>query len=125
MTVRVCRLRSVSGVRTVIRNGVPAPLGDVTLPRMSGTIAELDGLSTEELRKRAFAKARQHGDVKFFWNLLRHLPHADDAESLDGSLGAVGASIDDAVALWREMTGHGYGESEPLLRAAFIDYLTQ
>jgi hypothetical protein len=56
---------------------------------------------------------------------VRHLPHADDAESLDGSLGAVGATIDDAVALWRELTGHGYGESEPLLRAAFIDYLSR
>lgn len=92
---------------------------------MSDQIAQLDGLSTEELRKRAFAKARRHGDVRFFWSLLRHLPHADDAESLDGSLGAVGATVDDAVALWREMTGHGYGESEPLLRAAFIDYLSK
>jgi hypothetical protein len=90
---------------------------------MTESVAELDALPTEELRQRAFAKARQHGDVSFFWSLVRHLPHADDAESLDGSLGAVGATIDDAVALWRELTGHGYGESEPLLRAAFIDYL--
>ena len=57
--------------------------------------------------------------------MLRHLPHADDTESLDASLGAVGASIDDAIGLWREFTGHGYGDSEPLLRAAFIDYLTK
>jgi hypothetical protein len=87
-------------------------------------MAELDTLSTEELRKRAFNRALSRGDVSFFWSVLRHLPHADDAESLDGSLGAVGASIDDAVALWRELTGHGYGDSEPLLRAAFIDYLS-
>ena len=92
---------------------------------MTESVAELDALSTEELRHRAFAKARRHGDVKFFWSVLRHLPHADDAESLDGSLGSVGASVDDAVALWRELTGHGYGESEPLLRAAFIDYLSK
>jgi hypothetical protein len=91
---------------------------------MSDQVAELAGLSTEELRQRAFAKARRRGDVRFFWSLLQHLPHADDAESLDGSLGAVGATVDDAVALWRELTGHGYGESEPLLRAAFIDYLS-
>jgi hypothetical protein len=90
---------------------------------MTESVAELDALPTEELRQRAFSKARQHGDIGFFWSLVRHLPHADDAGSLDGSLGAVGASIDDAVALWRELTGHGYGESEPLLRAAFIDYL--
>jgi hypothetical protein len=35
-----------------------------------------------------------------------------------------GPTIDEAVALWRELGGHGYdAESEPLLRAAFIDYL--
>jgi hypothetical protein len=92
---------------------------------MTESLAELDALSTEELRKRAFAKARHSADVGFFWSLITHLPHADDAESLDGSLGSVGASVDDAVALWRELTGHGYGESEPLLRAAFIDYLSK
>jgi hypothetical protein len=86
-------------------------------------LAELDTLSTEELRKRAFARAVERRDVGFFWSLLRHLPHADDTEELDASLGAVGASVEDAVALWREFTGHGYGDAEPLMRAAFIDYL--
>jgi hypothetical protein len=89
------------------------------------TLAELDELPTEELRERAFELARERHDAAFFWSVLRHLPHADDAESLDGSLGSFGASVDDAVALWREFSGHGYGESEPLLRAAFIDYLRQ
>ena len=84
---------------------------------------KLDALPTEELRERAFAIAKKRHDIGFFWSLIQHLPHADDAESLDASLGAVGASIADAVALWRELTGHGYGESEPLLRAAFIDYV--
>ena len=42
---------------------------------------------------------------------------------IDGSLGSIGASLSDVVSLWREFTGHGYGDSEPLLRAAFIDYL--
>lgn len=88
------------------------------------TFAELDALPTEELRERAFARARQRRDVRFFWSVLRHLPHADDVEELDGSPNAVGPTIDEAVALWREFTGHGYdAESEPLLRAAFIDYL--
>jgi hypothetical protein len=88
------------------------------------SFAELDALPTEELRERAFALARERHDLGFFWSILRHLPHADDAEELDGSLGSYGASVDDAVALWRELTGHGYQETEPLLRAAFIDYLT-
>lgn len=87
------------------------------------TTADLDSLPTEELRQRAFALAVKNHDVGFFWSILRHLPHADDTESLDASLGAVGASINDVIALWREFTGHGYGEAEPLLRAAFVDYL--
>lgn len=86
---------------------------------------DLDALPTEELRQRAFALAAKHRDLAFFWSVLKHLPHADDAESLDASLGAVGASVSDAIGLWREFTGReGYGDAEPLLRAAFIDYLT-
>jgi hypothetical protein len=85
--------------------------------------ADLDALSTEELRKQAFALARERRDLKFFWSIFTHLPHAAEVESLDGSFGAYGASIDDLVGLWREFTGHGYEEQEPLLRAAFIDYL--
>jgi len=85
--------------------------------------AELDALSTEELRERAFTLARERRDVKFFWDVFQHLPHADDAEELDASMGAYGASVEDAVALWREFEGEDFGETEPLLRAAFIDYL--
>jgi hypothetical protein len=87
------------------------------------TFAELDTLSTEELRERAFAVARERRDVGFFWSILRHLPDADEAAMLDGAPNTVGPTIDEAVALWRELTGHGYAESEPLLRAAFLDYL--
>lgn len=91
--------------------------------RTTPTFEELDALPTEELRERAFARARERRDVRFFWSVLRHLPNADEAEALDGSPNSVGPTVDEAVALWREFTGHGYEESEPLLRAAFIDYL--
>jgi len=87
------------------------------------TLNELDALPTEELRERAFALAWHHHDLGFFVTVIRHLPHADDAEQIDGSVGSIGASLSDVVSLWREFTGHGYGDSEPLLRAAFIDYL--
>ncbi|GGJ97415.1 hypothetical protein GCM10010123_29310 [Pilimelia anulata] len=86
-------------------------------------VAALDALPTEELRQRAFARARQRVDLRFFWSVIQHLPHAAAVEDLDGSLGAYGATVDDAVAMWREFHGHGYGASEPLLRAAFIEYL--
>jgi hypothetical protein len=83
----------------------------------------LDGLPTEELRERAFKRAWEKHDLKFFVDIVRHLPHADDAESIDGSLGSFGAELSDMYAMWREFTGHGYGDAEPMLRAAFIDYL--
>ncbi len=88
-------------------------------------LAEYDSLSTDKLRLRAFELARKRHDVRFFWGLFRHLPHSDDAEALDGSTGSYGASVDDAVALWKEWTGHVYGDHEPLVRAAFIDYLVE
>jgi len=87
------------------------------------TFAELDVLSTEELRERAFAKARARRDAGFFWSVFKHLPDADEASALDGAPNSVGPTVDEFVALWRELTGHGYAEQEPLLRAAFIDYL--
>jgi hypothetical protein len=80
----------------------------------------LDALSTEELRERAFDVARERRDISFFWSVFEHLPTTADGS--DGSLG-LQSSVDDAVALWKESTGHGYGDEEPLIRAAFIDYL--
>jgi hypothetical protein len=87
------------------------------------TFDELDALPTEQLRERAFAQARHRHDLGFFLDLFRHLPGADTYdEGGDGSLG-LQAGVDEAVALWRELRGHGYGDEEPLIRARFIDYL--
>jgi len=87
------------------------------------TFAELDALPTEELRERAFAKARGRHDLGFFWSVIKHLPDSDEAAELDGAPNSIGPTVDEFVALWRELTGHEYGAQEPLLRAAFIDYL--
>jgi hypothetical protein len=88
------------------------------------TLDELDALSTEELRERAFHLARERHDVKFFVQVIRLLPASEDAEeNIDGSLGSIGESITDLVGLFREFTGHGLGQNEPVLRAEFIDYL--
>ncbi|WP_426509819.1 hypothetical protein ACPPVO_03240 [Dactylosporangium sp. McL0621] len=88
------------------------------------TLEQLDALTTEELRDRAFALARQKRDIKFFWDLFTHVTQSDN-DTQDGWIGSLDATIDDAVALWREATGHKYGENEPLVRAAFIDYLLE
>lgn len=101
-------------------------LADMTTP----SFAELDALPTEELRERAFAVARKHHDIKFFWSVIKHLPDSDDAAELDGAPNSIGPTVDEMVALWRELRGrggyqeHSYGEEEPLLRAKFIDYLS-
>ena len=84
------------------------------------SFAELDPLSTEELRERAFDRARDRHDLRFFWSLFEHLPVSEDGT--DGSLG-IQSTVDDAIALWKESTGHEYGDREPLIRAVFIDYL--
>jgi hypothetical protein len=84
------------------------------------SFAELDQLSTEELRERAFDRARDRRDLRFFWSLFEHLPVSGDGT--DGSLG-IQSTVDDAIALWKESTGHEYGDREPLIRAVFIDYL--
>lgn len=84
----------------------------------------LDELSTEELRRRAFALAEQRRDVGFFWDLVRHLPPSAAVAGEDASAGHVTASIAEAIELLRELFGKGgFGEAEPLLRARFLDYL--
>jgi hypothetical protein len=87
------------------------------------SFAELDALPTEALRERAFALARHHHDVGFFWSVFKHLPDSDEAAELDGAPNSIGPTIEEAVALFRELEGHGFGDQEPLLRAMFIDYL--
>ena len=84
---------------------------------------ELDQLPTDELRRQAFEKAEQHRDVGFFWDLVRHLPHSDDIATEDGSSGAITGSIAELVEMVRQLMGHELGDTEPLLRARFIDYI--
>ena len=85
---------------------------------------ELDALSTEELRSRAFSQAEQAHDVGFFWDVAKHLRSARAIAGEDGSSGAITGTIAEAVGLVRELTGHApLGEDEPLLRAKFLDYL--
>ena len=89
------------------------------------SVAELDALSTEELRHRAFERAEHQHDVGFFWDLLRHLPPTESIAAEDGSAGNITGGIAEAVEAAREMMGADLGDVEPLVRARFIDYLRQ
>lgn len=84
----------------------------------------LDLLSTDELRRRAFAKAEEAKDVGFFWDLVKHMRAAQAFAVEDGSSGAITGSITEVVHLVRELMGkEPLGDDEPLLRARFLDYL--
>jgi hypothetical protein len=87
------------------------------------TIAELEALTTAELRERAFARAERQRDVGFFWDLLKHLPSSESLGADDGSAGGLGESISGVVELAQELLGRHEGSFEPLLRARYIEYL--
>jgi len=89
------------------------------------SVEELDQLSTEELRRRAFDRAENKRDVAFFWDLLRHLPPTESVAAEDGSAGNITGGITEAVEAVRELFGADLGDSEPLVRARFIDYLRE
>lgn len=85
----------------------------------------LDQLSTDELRRRAFDKAEDAKDIGFFWDLVKHMRASQAIAAEDGSSGAITGSITEAVHLVRELMGkEPLGEDEPLLRARFLDYLS-
>lgn len=83
----------------------------------------LDELSTEDLRQRAFDKARGAHDRAFFWDLARHLRGSRAIAGEDGSGGGITGTITELVDLGREMLGKDLGDDEPLVRARFLDYL--
>lgn len=83
----------------------------------------LDDLPTEDLRRRAFDKARGAHDRAFFWDLAKHLRGARAIAAEDGSSGAITGTLAELVDMAREMSGKGFGEDEPLVRARMIDYL--
>jgi hypothetical protein len=89
------------------------------------SVEELDRLSTDELRQRAFERAEKHRDVGFFWDLIKHLPPAEDIATEDASAGNITGGVADVIEIVRELMGRGLGETEPLVRARFIDYLRQ
>ena len=85
---------------------------------------DLDDLSTDELRSRAFAKAEKTHDVRFVWDVAKHVRGARAIAGEDGSSGALTGTVAEAVSVVRELMGKDpLGEDEPLLRARFLEYL--
>ena len=88
-------------------------------------MTDLDDLTTEQLRVRAFDKAQAAHDVGFFWDLAKHLRASRALAGEDGSSGSLTGSITELVDLGREMLGKDLGDDEPLVRARFLQYLRQ
>ena len=84
---------------------------------------DLDELTTEQLRQKAFDKARAAHDVGFFWDVVKHLRASHSLAQEDGSGGGITGSISDAVEIVRELMGKDLGSDEALLRARFVDDL--
>ena len=87
------------------------------------SVADLDALSTDELRHRAFALAEGKRDVGFFWDLVKHLRASQDLAAEDASAGHITGSISEAIDAVRELLTGDLGDDEPMLRARFIDYI--
>ncbi len=84
---------------------------------------DLEALTTDELRHRAFEKAQGAHDVGFFWDLVKHLRASRAIAGEDGSGGGMTGSISEGIELVRELMGKDLREDEPLLRARFSQYL--
>ena len=83
----------------------------------------LEQLTTDELRERAFNKARKAHDLGFFWEIVKHLRSSRSIAAEDGSAGNIAGSIAELIEIVRELGGHDLGVEEPLLRARFLQYL--
>jgi hypothetical protein len=85
---------------------------------------ELDSLSYQELRDRAFHRAEHRGDLGFFYGLFRHTPAMGAMADEGGSLGETSGSLIESVRAAREAFGdEPPAEMEPMFRAVFTDYL--
>jgi hypothetical protein len=84
---------------------------------------DLDELTTDELRRKAFDKAQSDHDLHFFWDLTKHLRASRALAAEDGSGGGITGTLAELVDLARELMGKDLGDDEPLLRARFLDYL--
>jgi hypothetical protein len=86
----------------------------------------LEDLPWDDLRDRAFDVAERRRDVRFFLDLVGHLPAVSAVAGEGGGLGDIGASIESAVHGTRELMGEeSIGELEPLFRARFATYIRE
>jgi hypothetical protein len=84
------------------------------------SIEDLDQLSTEELRDRAFSLARRRLDVRFFWKLLEAAPAVEAAAGHEDEADADILSFSERVA---DVVNPDTAEEADAFRPIYIEYL--
>lgn len=84
------------------------------------TETDFDSLSSRELHDLAVRRALHHGDVAFFWELLRAIPAA---ETLEGDVREAGEDLTKVSALLSDALTLGEGNLSDELRPLYLDYL--
>lgn len=87
---------------------------------MAETFEELDALPTAELRHRAFHLARERHDLRFFWELIKMIPAADEAEGRPDKL----ATEVESMRTWLDDYLTPDHQVLEAMRPVFIDYLS-
>ena len=86
------------------------------------TTEDLEKLSTDELRERAFSRAKHRLDVAFFWDLLKSVPAAEAAA------GHFDEAREDVVRLAQRVNDAlrpDSPEEADAYRPIYIDYLSR
>lgn len=79
-----------------------------------------------ELRDKAFDVADERHDLGFFYDLFKHAPSMQAAQSEGGSLGDISGTLVDLVSASREtFTEDNVGDMQPLFVAKFATYLRE
>ena len=84
------------------------------------TDTDLESLSSRELYDRAVRRALHHGDLGFFWEVLRAIPAA---EALEGDVREAGEDLTKVSALFSDAVTLHEGNLAEELRPLYLDYL--
>ena len=83
---------------------------------------EFEQMSTQELRERAFSRAKKRLDVGFFWNLLEAVPAAEAAA---GHLDEAREDVMRLAARVTDLLDPDSPEEEEAFRPLYLDYLSE
>lgn len=86
------------------------------------TMEELERLSSDELRERAFARAKKKVDVAFFWRLLEAAPAAEAAAGHGDEANQDILSLAQRVA---DVVNPDTPEEADAFRPIYIEYLLE